>query len=99
MKKFLTLAVVLLASLALAACNSDSSGLKVVKQFSAEDMGSWTGSITPDETAFGTATYNAEGDFTVIRVGDESWGWRTISNSNTRLKRTNLCGTSSQRSQ
>ena len=74
MKKFLTLAVVLLASLALAACNSDSSGLKVVKQFSAEDMGSWTGSITPDESAFGTATYNAEGDFTVIRVGEESWG-------------------------
>lgn len=74
MKKILTLVFVLVAALALVACTDNSAGLKVVKQFSASEMGSWTGSVTPDDTAFGTATYNAEGDFTVVRVGDESWG-------------------------
>ncbi|PKK93733.1 MAG: hypothetical protein CVV61_03175 [Tenericutes bacterium HGW-Tenericutes-6] len=74
MKKFLALAVVLFASLALVACTSDTEGLKVIEQFSAQDIGSWTGSVTPDGSAFGTATYNEEGDFTVIRVGEESWG-------------------------
>lgn len=75
MKKFLTLAVVLLTALALVACGNESGdGLKVVKSFSAQDLGTWTGSVTPDGSALGTATYNAEGEFTVIRVGAESWG-------------------------
>ncbi len=75
MKKFLTLVVVLLTALTLVACGNDAeNGLKVVTKYTAQDIGSWTGSVTPDSSAFGTATYNAEGNFTVVRVGAESWG-------------------------
>ncbi|VEU82422.1 LptM family lipoprotein [Acholeplasma hippikon] len=75
MKKILTLAVVMLAMLTLVACGQGTQDtLKVVEKFSAKDIGTWTGSVTSDESAFGTATYNAEGDFTVVKVGAESWG-------------------------
>lgn len=74
MKKILTMAIALMAVFTLAACNTDQAGLKVVKQFTAQQIGTWTGSVTPDESAFGTATYNEEGNFTVIRVGEETWG-------------------------
>lgn len=75
MKKILTLAVVLLAAVALVACNPGSEdGLQVVTKYSAQEIGTWTGSVTPDGSAFGTATYNEEGNFTVVRVGEETWG-------------------------
>lgn len=74
MKKILTLVFALVAVVTLVACGNTAEGLVVKEKFDAKQMGTWTGSVTPDGSAKGTATYNEEGDFTVVRVGEETWG-------------------------
>lgn len=78
MKKFVPFMLVITAATIIAAgCGGSAKdgGLKVVQKFTAEQIASWTGSITPDGSAKGSAEFkSADGGFTVVKVGAESWG-------------------------
>lgn len=74
MRKILTVALVLVTMLTLVACGKSQDGLKVVEKFTAQQIGEWGSTQSPNDDSKGTATYDAAGDFTVVRVDGDTWG-------------------------
>lgn len=84
MKKLLSVFVLVLAAVVLVACQgggSDSGDLTVIESYSARDISEWTGSVTPDGTAHGTATYSEDSDVAIVKVPQEGDGQEDVEHS------------------